>query len=85
MISDTCRVLIAGGGTAGHIIPAVAIGKALYSKGVLKKENEIHFVGSKRGAGREIIDEAGFEMSVLPGRGIQRTVSYTHLTLPTKA
>ena len=76
MISDTCRVLIAGGGTAGHIIPAVAIGKALYSKGVLKKENEIHFVGSKRGAGREIIDEAGFEMSVLPGRGIQRKITF---------
>ncbi len=38
MISGACRVLIAGGGTAGHVIPAVAIGKALYSKGVLKKE-----------------------------------------------
>ena len=38
MISDACRVLIAGGGTAGHVIPAVAIGKTLYSKGILKKE-----------------------------------------------
>ena len=79
MISDTCRVLIAGGGTAGHVIPAVAIGKALYSKGVLKKENEIHFVGSKRGAGREIVNEAGFEMSVLPGRGIQRKITFRNV------
>ena len=46
MISDDCRVLIAGGGTAGHVIPAVAIGKALYSKGILEKENEVHFVRS---------------------------------------
>ena len=47
MISGTCRVLIAGGGTAGHVIPAVAIGKALYDKGVLKKENEIHLYEKK--------------------------------------
>ena len=79
MISGTCRVLIAGGGTAGHVIPAVAIGKALYDKGVLKKENEIHFVGSKRGAGREIVNEAGFEMSVLPGRGIQRKITFRNV------
>ena len=79
MISGACRVLIAGGGTAGHVIPAVAIGKALYSKGVLKKENEIHFVGSKRGTGREIVHEAGFEMSVLPGRGIQRKLTFRNV------
>ena len=46
MISGECRVLIAGGGTAGHVIPAVAIGKALYSKGLLTKENEIHFINT---------------------------------------
>ena len=79
MISGTCRVLIAGGGTAGHVIPAVAIGKALYDKGVLKKENEIHFVGSKRGVGREIVNEAGVEMSVLPGRGIQRKITFRNV------
>ena len=49
MISDSCRVLIAGGGTAGHVIPAVAIAKALYRRGVLTEENEVHFVCSKRG------------------------------------
>ena len=79
MISDQCRVLIAGGGTAGHVIPAVAIGKALYSKGLLTKENEIHFVGSKRGVGKEIVNEAGFEMSTLPGRGIQRKITFRNL------
>ena len=79
MISDTCRVLISGGGTAGHVIPAVAIGKALYDKGVLKKKNEIHFVGSKRGVGREIVNEAGFEMTVLPGRGIQRKITFRNV------
>ena len=79
MISDACRILIAGGGTAGHVIPAVAIGKALYSKGILEKENEVHFVGSKRGVGREIVHEAGFEMSVLPGRGIQRKITFRNV------
>ena len=79
MISAECRVLIAGGGTAGHVIPAVAIGKALYSKELLTKENEIHFVGSKRGVGKEIVNEAGFQMSTLPGRGIQRKITFRNL------
>ena len=80
MISDSCRVLIAGGGTAGHVIPAVGIAKALYRKGVLREENEVHFVGSKRGVGREIVHDAGFEMTVLPGRGIQRKISFRNAT-----
>ena len=80
MISDSCRVLIAGGGTAGHVIPAVGIAKALYRKGVLREENEVHFVGSKRGVGREIVHDAGFEMTVLPGRGIQRKISFRNVT-----
>ena len=80
MISDSCRVLIAGGGTAGHVIPAVGIAKELYRKGVLREENEVHFVGSKRGVGREIVHDAGFEMTVLPGRGIQRKISFRNVT-----
>ena len=80
MISDSCRVLIAGGGTAGHVIPAVGIAKALYRKGVLREENEVHFVGSKRGVGREIVHDAGFEMTVLPGRGIQRKITFRNVT-----
>ena len=79
MISDACRVLIAGGGTAGHVIPAVAIAEALYSKDFLKEKNEVHFVGSKRGAGREIVNEAGYDMTVLPGRGIQRKVTFRNV------
>ena len=80
MISDSCRVLIAGGGTAGHVIPAVGIAKALYRKGVLREENEVHFVGSKRGVGQEIVHDAGFEMTVLPGRGIQRKITFRNVT-----
>ena len=80
MISDSCRVLIAGGGTAGHVIPAVGIAKARYRKGVLREENEVHFVGSKRGVGREIVHDAGFEMTVLPGRGIQRKITFRNVT-----
>ena len=80
MISVSCRVLITGGGTAGHVIPAVAIAKALYARGVLKEENEVHFVGSKRGMGREIVNDAGFAMTVLPGRGIQRKITFRNIT-----
>lgn len=79
MISRNCRVLIAGGGTAGHVIPAVAIAQTLYKKEVLKNIDEVHFAGSKRGVGREIVEQAGFSLTTLPGRGIERKLSLRNL------
>ena len=55
------RVLIAAGGTAGHINPALAIAGALKAA---DPTAEIHFAGRREG---------------------MESVSYTHLTLPTKA
>jgi UDP-N-acetylglucosamine--N-acetylmuramyl-(pentapeptide) pyrophosphoryl-undecaprenol N-acetylglucosamine transferase len=65
--------VIAGGGTAGHVLPGVAIGLALVARG--HAPESIHFVGSDRGIERRLVPEAGFPLTVLPGRGIQRKVS----------
>ncbi|MFT7473426.1 MAG: UDP-N-acetylglucosamine--N-acetylmuramyl-(pentapeptide) pyrophosphoryl-undecaprenol N-acetylglucosamine transferase [Verrucomicrobiales bacterium] len=64
------HALIVGGGTAGHVLPGVAIGHELVKRGY--DASEIHFVGSERGVEKKIVPEAGFELTVLPGRGIQR-------------
>ncbi len=65
--------VIAGGGTAGHVHPGLAVARALVKRGY--GPEMIHFVGSARGAERELVPAAGFELTLLPGRGIQRQIS----------
>lgn len=60
--------VIAGGGTAGHILPALAIAHELVSRG--KRPDQIHFVGSAFGQERELVPAAGFTVDLLPGRGL---------------
>lgn len=65
--------VIAGGGTAGHTLPAVAIARALVKAG--HPAASIHFVGSRRGLEARLVPEAGFEITLLPGRGIARRLT----------
>lgn len=67
------HALIVGGGTAGHVLPGVAIGQELVRRGY--DPSEIHFVGSERGVERTIVPNAGFALTLLPGRGIQRKIT----------
>ena len=82
VISKKCRVLIAGGGTAGHVIPAVSIAQTLLENEILGDIDEVHFVGSKRGVGKELVAEAGFGLTILPGRGIERKLSLQDKNVP---
>jgi UDP-N-acetylglucosamine--N-acetylmuramyl-(pentapeptide) pyrophosphoryl-undecaprenol N-acetylglucosamine transferase len=55
------RVLIAGGGTGGHVIPALAIGRELRdAHGV-----EVRFVGTARGLETRLVPEAGFPLELI--------------------
>ena len=65
--------LIVGGGTAGHVLPGVAIGRELVARG--HAPESVHFVGSERGVERKLVPDAGFGLTVLPGRGIQRRLT----------
>jgi UDP-N-acetylglucosamine--N-acetylmuramyl-(pentapeptide) pyrophosphoryl-undecaprenol N-acetylglucosamine transferase len=65
--------LITGGGTAGHVQPALAVGEALVARG--HAAATIRFVGSRRGMEGRLVPEAGFEVTLLPGRGIQRRLT----------
>jgi len=69
--------VIAGGGTGGHVIPALAIGRALVDRGL--PAASLHFVGSERGIEWRLVPEAGFSLTVLPGRGIQRRLTAENL------
>ncbi len=65
--------LVAGGGTAGHVLPGVAVAKELVAQG--HDPSEIHFVGAERGIERTLVPDAGFGITLLPGRGIQRKLT----------
>jgi UDP-N-acetylglucosamine--N-acetylmuramyl-(pentapeptide) pyrophosphoryl-undecaprenol N-acetylglucosamine transferase len=55
------RVLIAGGGTGGHIIPALAVAREL----VAHHDAEILFVGTARGMESRLVPEAGFNLKLV--------------------
>jgi UDP-N-acetylglucosamine--N-acetylmuramyl-(pentapeptide) pyrophosphoryl-undecaprenol N-acetylglucosamine transferase len=63
------RVLIVGGGTGGHIVPALAIGEALRHR---NPQTELLFVGSNRGLEQETIAKAGFRLEEIGFRGFPR-------------
>lgn len=65
--------VIAGGGTSGHVHPALAIAAEIERRG--RPKSDVHFVGSARGLESELVPEHGYELTALPGRGIQRTIN----------
>lgn len=69
--------VIAGGGTSGHVHPALAIAAELERRG--RSKSEIHFVGSSRGLEATLVPEHGYELTALPGRGIARTISLANV------
>lgn len=69
----TTYAVIAGGGTSGHVHPALAIADELVRRG--RAKDEIHFIGSSRGLEADLVPQHGFELTALPGRGIQRRVN----------
>ncbi len=76
--SDTeTFAVISGGGTAGHVNPAIAIANALVAAG--HRSESLHFVGSERGVDATLVPAAGYELTVLPGRGIERSLTLRNL------
>ncbi len=57
----TLRVLIAGGGTGGHVIPALAIARELRDR----HGAEVRFVGTARGLETRLVPEAGFPLELI--------------------
>jgi undecaprenyldiphospho-muramoylpentapeptide beta-N-acetylglucosaminyltransferase len=67
------EIVITGGGTAGHVLPALAVARALVAGG--RSPDRIRFVGAKRGMEAHLVPAAGFRVTLLPGRGIVRRLS----------
>ena len=69
--------IICGGGTAGHVVPAIAVGRALVDRG--HAPESIHFLGAAHGIEGRLVPAAGFTVTLLPGRGIERRLTARNL------
>ena len=83
------RVLLTGGGTGGHVYPALAIAETIKKK---DPQAEIAFVGTKKGIENKLVTAAGYKLYHVEISGIRRSLSpkniktaYLILTSPHKA
>lgn len=75
------RAIISGGGTGGHIFPALSIADKLKE---LAPESEILFVGASGKMEMEKVPAAGYRIIGLPVAGLQRKLTLSNLALPFK-
>lgn len=75
------KIIIAGGGTGGHIFPAIAIANALKQK---DKNIEILFVGAKGKMEMEKVPQAGYKIEGLDIAGFNRSSLIKNISLPFK-
>ena len=70
------KVLLSGGGTGGHVYPAIAIANKI------KEENpdaEILFVGTEKGIESEIVPKYGFELKTVTVQGFKRKIDFENV------
>ena len=69
--------VIAGGGTAGHVMPGLAVAEAIVEAGHPKER--VHFIGARRGMEATMVPAAGYSVSLFDVRGIARSLSPSNL------
>ncbi|MGB3870786.1 MAG: undecaprenyldiphospho-muramoylpentapeptide beta-N-acetylglucosaminyltransferase [Flavobacteriales bacterium] len=79
MPQQPLKVLISGGGTGGHIFPAIAIANAVKDKA---PDTRFLFVGAEGKMEMEKVPAAGYEITGLPIRGFQRKALWKNVGLP---
>ncbi len=62
------KVLIAAGGTGGHIYPGIAVAQEIMRRDASSK---VHFVGTARGLETRLVPQAGFELSLIESAGLK--------------
>lgn len=76
------RIILSGGGTGGHIYPAVAVAEALRRR--FGEEVELLFVGAEGKMEMEKVPALGYRIVGLPIAGLQRRLEWRNLLVPFK-
>ncbi len=79
--TTTMRIIISGGGTGGHVFPAIAIADAVKK---LRPDAEILFVGAQGKLEMEKVPKAGYQIEGLWISGFQRKLTLENFLLPLK-
>jgi UDP-N-acetylglucosamine--N-acetylmuramyl-(pentapeptide) pyrophosphoryl-undecaprenol N-acetylglucosamine transferase len=66
-VPNAVRVVVAAGGTAGHVVPAMAVAEELRASGA-----EVSFLGARGRIEAELVPAAGYEIDLVQVRGIDR-------------
>jgi UDP-N-acetylglucosamine:LPS N-acetylglucosamine transferase len=74
-VSSRRFALVAGGGTGGHLLPAVAVARALAAA---QGAGAVEVVGSRRGLEGDLLTGTGLPVTRLPGRGFSRAFGPRH-------
>ena len=76
------RIILSGGGTGGHIYPAVAVAEALKRR--LGDDVELLFVGAEGKMEMEKVPALGYRIEGLPSAGLQRRLDWRNLAVPAR-
>ncbi len=80
--APTCFAVVTGGGTSGHVLPALAIAEGLVAAG--HEPATIHYVGAQRGIETRLVPPTPFPHTFLDVIGLQRRLDRSNLVFPVK-
>lgn len=70
------KIILAGGGTGGHIYPAIAVADTIKSR---DKSAEILFIATKNGMEKSLVEKAGYETYHIEMSGLRRSLSLRNI------
>ena len=81
-IGGLMKVVMTGGGTAGHVNPALSIAEIIKSK---EPGSEIEFIGTANGLEAKLVPAAGYNLSIIEVHGLRRSLSPKNIRVIYKA